>query len=577
VSRQRAFQTWLWRLAFFAGLLLHGPIASASGTLELPAVRAVTLCDALAKVDLTKTAGTEVVFTATTIQTPKGAFCKVAGDVEPGNSFEIDLPVEHWTQRYVQSAQGNISINNAGTCTPATNGDIVVGINSRGGSRKREGWQVDPEKRIAFAYLLNHQTALMAKQLIRAFYGQAQRFAYFTGCSGGGREVLIEAQRYPDDFNGIASGAPAILLNIHNGGFYHGWEAQVNKRADGSLILTRSRLGILHDAAIAHCGRAGDAMEGILQMPTACTFDPNWVQCPTGATDSTTCLTAQEAAVAQKLYAGAKDSNGRGFDSAGYPLGSELLWPLGGNAGSRTGDELRYLLPLPEADQPIAALGAAFRFDDAWFDRIGILAPLYNGADTDLRPFAQHGGKLILWQGAEDAVVQQQSTIAYYQGVQRLVGEQSADSFLRFFLLPGVAHCIGGEGPAQVDVLSPLMAWVEQGRRPAMLVAGKPANQKLAIPGEGAQDPANARPRFPFAVPAQPAMLTRPIFPFPNIARYDGNGDKNNPASYRPVKSTLKVPEVLNSRAMSLIGPDNHAFYHVNGGQLVADKATSRN
>jgi len=162
---------------------------------------------------------------------------------------------------------------NAGTCAPATNGDVVVGVNSRGGSRRREGWQTDPQMRIAFAYLLNHQTALMAKELIRQFYGQPQRFAYFTGCSGGGREVLIEAQRYPEDFDGIAAGAPNILLNVHNGGFYHLWESHVNRRADGSLILTRDRLGILHDAAVAHCANAADAIDDILQMPTACKFD----------------------------------------------------------------------------------------------------------------------------------------------------------------------------------------------------------------------------------------------------------------------------------------------------------------
>ena len=545
--------------------------------MDLSAIKAVVPCDQLAKVDLSKAAGTEVTFTATVQQTPKGSFCKVAGDVEPGNSFEIDLPIEHWTQRYVQSAQGNIAISNAGSCAPATNGDVVVGVNSRGGSRRREGWQTDPEKRIAFAYLLNHQTALIAKELIKDFYGQAQRFSYFTGCSGGGREVLIEAQRYPDDFDGIAAGAPAILLNVHNGGFYHGWEPYVNKRADGSSILTRDRLDILHDAAIAHCSTVSDAMDGILQMPTACKFDPAWVQCPAGATDTTKCLTPEETTLAQKLYQGSADSSGRGFDMGGFPLGSERVWPLTTPATrgeSRTGGELQYLLPLPEGTQSAAALDAAFQFNQEWFDKVGILAPLYNGADTDLRPFQQHGAKLILWQGAEDATVQQQSTIAYYQGVQKVLGSELTDSFLRFFLLPGVAHCGGGDGPAQIDVLSPLMAWVEEHHQPEMIVAGKPANQRSAVPGEGGGG--NAGPRYPYASPAQPVVLKRPVYPFPNIARYDGKGDKNDPASYKPVKSSVKIPQVLDSRATKLIGPDNHAFYSVKNGNLVAEKVGSK-
>jgi feruloyl esterase len=551
--------------------------ARAADATDLPALEPIISCDQLAKADLSKVAGTAVAFKVTVLQTPKGNYCKVAGEVEPANSFEVDLPIEHWTQRYVQSAQGNIEIANAGTCRPATEGNVVVGVDSRTGSRAREDWQADPQQRIAFAYLLNHQTALMAKALIKQFYGRAQRFSYFTGCSGGGREVLIEAQRYPEDFDGIAAGAPNMLLNVHNGGFYHLWEAHVNRRPDGALILTRDRLGILHDAAIAHCAAASDAMDGILQMPTACRFDPAWVRCPAGAADTANCLNAEETDVAQKLYQGATDSSGRGFDMDGLPLGSELLWPLGlraGGAGADRGAELRYLLPLSYARQAGSVLDAAFRFDQEWFDRLGVLAPLYNGADTNLRPFQRHGGKLLLWEGAEDTTVQQRSVIAYYQGVQKVLGATLTDSFLRFFLLPGVGHCGGGPGPAQIDVLSPLMAWVEQHQEPQMIVAGKAANQRTGIPGQGGGGGGNAAPRYPYAPAAQPVVLKRPVYPFPNIARYDGKGDKNDPANYKSVLSSVQVPQVQNSRAMTLIGPDNHAFYRVENGQLVVEAVT---
>jgi feruloyl esterase len=568
-----------WVFLLGTGWLVHAPAASAADYLDLPVVKPVMSCEQLSKVDLSKTAGTTVTFTVTVVQTPKGPFCKVAGDVEPANSFEVNLPVEHWTQRYVQSAQGNIAINNAGSCAPATNGDVVVGVDSRTGSRAREDWQKDPQQRIAFAYLLNHQTALMAKALIKVFYGQAQRFSYFTGCSGGGREVLIEAQRYPEDFDGIAAGAPNILLNVHNGGFYHLWESHVNRRADGSLILTRDRLSILHDAAVAHCATASDVMDGILQMPTACGFDPAWVRCPAGASDTSKCLNAAETAVAQRLYQGSSDSSGRGFEMGGLPLGSERLWPLGlraGGAGANRGAELRYLLPMSYANQTDAALDAAFQFDQQSFDQLGVLAPLYNGADTNLRPFQQRGSKLLLWVGAEDTTVQQRSVIAYYQGVQNVLGAPLTDSFMRFFLLPGVGHCSGGEGPAQVDVLSPLMAWVELQRKPEMIVAGKPGNQRSGIPGESGQGAANAAPRMPLAPAAQPVVLQRPVFPFPNVARYEGKGDKNDPASYKAVKSSVKTPQEWNSRAEKLIGPDNHAFYRAENGQLVADKAGTK-
>jgi feruloyl esterase len=313
-------------------------------------------------------------------------------------------------------------------------------------------------------------------------------------------------------------------------------------------------------------------------MPTACQFDPAWVRCPAGAADTAKCLSAEEAAMAQKLYQGSSDSSGRGFDMGGFPLGSERLWPLSkatGNPASRTGGELQYLLPLPEGKQSANTLDAAFKFNQEWFDKVGVLAPLYNGADTNLRPFQQRGSKLLLWQGAEDATVQQQSTIAFYQGIQKELGAPLADSFVRFFLLPGVGHCGGGDGPAQIDVLSPLMAWVEQHQKPEMIVAGKPANQRSAAPGEDGGG-GNAAPRYPYAPAAQPVVLKRPVYPFPDIASYDGKGDKDDPASYKPVRSSAKTPQVLNSRATALIGPNNHTFYRVENGQLVADKAATK-
>jgi len=555
---------------------LQAPGALAAGHADLPVVKPVIGCEQLARVDLSDAAGERVIQSATVLQTPQGAFCKVGGELASGYSFEVNLPIERWTQRLVQSAQGNQSLPNAGSCAPATNGEFAIAVNSRGGSRRREGWQSDPAKRIAFAYELNHQTALIAKALIRAFYGQPQRYAYFLGCSGGGREVLIEAQRYPQDFDGVGVGAPAILISAHNGGFFHGWERIVNRAGDGSAILRRDRLPILHKAVVAHCAGVADARDGILQMPTACEFDPAWVRCPPQTTDRTNCLTPAEADVAKKLYRGATDAKGRGFDMSGFPPGSELAWPLtipGNEPPSRTGSELRYLLSLPEGDQSAEALDAAFRFDDAWFEKIGVLAPLYNGANTNLQPFAARGGKVLLWQGAADTAVQQQSTIAYYQGVQKQLGAAATDRFMRLFLLPGVAHCGGGEGPAQIDVMSALMAWVESDHAPDMLVAAKTATQRSAIPGEVGQVQPNAAPRYPVAAVAQPASSIRPVFPFPAVARYDGKGDQDDPASFRPVASSVRIPQALNSRAEHMIGPDNQSSYQVIDGRLAVDRS----
>jgi Tannase and feruloyl esterase len=172
--------------------------------------------------------------------------------------------------------------------------------------------------------------------------------------------------------------------------------------------------------------------------------------------------------------------------------------------------------------------------------------------------------------------VQQQSTIAYYQGVQRLLGTAVTDRFLRLFLLPGVAHCGGGAGPAQIDVLSALMGWTERGQAPEMLLASKTATQRSAIPGDVGQAQPGSGPVYPLAPPAQSALFSRPVFPFPAIARYDGSGDPNALASYHAEVSAGAVPQVLNSRSEQLIGPDNQADYRVIGGRLVANGTRRR-
>ncbi|MCC7464422.1 MAG: tannase/feruloyl esterase family alpha/beta hydrolase [Gammaproteobacteria bacterium] len=554
--------------------------AAAADHLDLAVVKPVISCEQLAKAPVERAEDAEVTIdSATTLQTPTGAFCKVEGRIGSVIGFRVALPVEHWTQRFAQTAstQDSLSVSNSGSCAPATNGELATASNDRGGDRRIEPWKSDAYMRIDWAYLANHKTTLVAKALIKTFYGQGPRFAYFVGCSGGGREALIVAQRYPDDFNGVSAGAPAALVTVHNGGFYHGWEAAVNRRADGSIILARERLGILHQAAVEHCAEQASALDGILQVPNACTFDPAWVRCPAGAPDTIKCLTAEETAVAQKLYEGASDAQGRHFELGGFPLGSEMMWALStpGSGSRKPGHELKYLLPLSEAAGSIESLEASFRFSQEWFDRLGVLAPLYNGANTNLRRFQQRGGKLILWHGAADTMVQPAVSIAYYQGVQKELGVKQTDAFMRFFMLPGVAHCSGGEGPAQFDTLSPLMAWTELQQAPESIVAGKPVNQRSGIPGRLAQNagaaPA-ARWSYPYSQPNQPAMLMRPIYPYPTVARYTGKGDRNDAANYRPAESSAPVPQVFNTEAAKLIGPNNQTRYRAKKGELVAEK-----
>jgi feruloyl esterase len=620
----------------FAIVFLFSRSAKAADNLDLPVVKPVMSCDQLGKVDVSQAVGAKTTLKVEELETPKGKYCKVTGNIDPTIGFEVDLPMEHWTQRFAETGCGaycgNIrtSLSQAGTCTPALNGDLVVagddmghqgGMTGPGASASNpEGaFGADPQKRIDFAYRANHVTALASKALINAYYGQPQKFSYFVGCSDGGREALTEAERFPTDFDGVAAGAPVAIINVHNS-FFHSWSGAANRRADGSSILYREKLSILTDAIAKHCPTLSGVNDGVLDSPFACKFDPAWVQCKADASDTSKCLTAEEVGVVQKIYEGPQDASGKKFEISGLPVGSEKQWMLpsknqtsqgGPGGGGMSGGSIKYLL-LPEvAAESATEIAAQFTFSQEWFDKVRPMGYLYDAANTNLRPFEEHGGKLILWHGGADTSVPPAISLAYYQGVQKELGEKLTDSFLRYFLLPGVGHCGNGDGPSQIDVLTPLMAWTELKRPPEKIVVGKTAGGgggmgpgpnivaggqivnggpgapnaaggpggpggPTAAGGPGApaglQGPGGFGSKFPYPMPASPTVYTRPIYPYPFIAHYTGKGDSTDAANYEPVKAPVSVPMAFTTEATKLIGPNNQKFYHVEDGKLVEEK-----
>ena len=601
-------------------LLLAGFASSARAAdyQNLAVVKPVVSCDQLAKAEIGKAVGVSVTLKgAEERDTDKGKYCKITGTIAPAVGFEVDLPMEHWTQRYLEGGCGGMcgtisaSISNAGTCMPALNGEFAVAGDDMGhsggmggpgpGATMMGSFGADPDARIDFAYRANHETTLAAKALIKVYYGQPQKFSYFVGCSDGGREALAEAERYPNDFDGISAGAPVLAISLHNS-FFHGWEGVANKRADKSPILMRSRMSIVHEAVLAHCPTLSGLQDGLLEDPFGCKFDPAWVQCAPGTADTSKCLTAEETAVVKKLYEGPVDAQGRHFTFSGYAAGSELQWGLpnsatgaqNGPGGSMETGNIKYLLmPTVLSDEELAK----FTFNQEWFNKLSAVgAPLYNAANTNLHPFEAQGGKLLVWHGLADDSVPPAMTIAFYQGVQKEMGDKVTDSFLRLFLIPGVGHCGGGQGFPQVDVLSPLMAWTEMKQAPQQIVAGRTANQGGMMMGMGGPPPgvgapggpagpggpgvqagpgapamAGRPPSTPFAQPAQPTVATRPVYPYPFVAKYKGTGDTKDAANYEPVKVPEALPLVFNTEATKLIGPDNQKFYHVENGVVVAD------
>jgi feruloyl esterase len=468
----------------------------------------------------------------------KIAMCSVQGVLAPSIKFQVELPIATWTQRYLQLGCGglcgrlSINIGAADGCAPVDAGGFALASTDMGHEGMGGAFGRDPQLRADFAY----RTAASAKALIRAYYGRPEAFAYFDGCSDGGREALVEAQRFPRDFIGIIAGAEAMNFQVQNS-LYHGWQSVSNTGADGKAILVAPRLAILHKAALAQC--AND--DGVIVDALNCHIDPAKAQCapaqPDGGAD---CLGAAEVEAARRLYDGPRDAASGLRLTIGGPLpGSELNWagvfvPAAADqpifSTTIALDALRNLIfeTNPAPDFTLKDL----RFDRATFDRLRPRHPLFDATNPDLSSFARAGGKLIIWHGLGDPHISPLNSIAYHQAVRRQMGERAAQSFERLYLLPGVAHCGGGDGPSSIDLVTPMLAWVERGQAPDAITARLP--QPKADAGAFGAPTNDAAPPPPVVANAKP---TRPrvIFPFPATALYDGRGDPDKPASYARV------------------------------------------
>ena len=495
---------------------------------SLPGVSPVMTCDAVSALDVSKAVGAATGITSATVATaPQGwQYCDVKGVVAPQIQFELQLPLTTYQQRYLQDGCGglcgtlNIRTQAAAGCVPVNDGAFAVASDNQGhvAAGNADGsFGIDPQLRVDFAYRADHVVALASKALIAAFYGQAPRYSYWDGCSQGGHEGLTEAQRYPHDFDGILAGAPASITQELNT-FVQPWLSTINTDAQGNVILPAAKIGVLHAAVLNACDAIDGLKDGQIDDPRVCTFDPASLQCP-GA-DAPDCLTPAQVAVVRKAYSGPVDPKGRHLYPGGEPLGSELAW-------------IPWFVPAPSAPQTQKStisygIGSGWlrflafpqtsltydvppsHFTLGTFKRASRWDGFYNATDPDLSAFKRAGGKLILWHGWADQAIPPTGTIAYYTAVQKAMGGASETTdFARLFMLPGVNHCGGGEGPDTIDLLTPLLAWVESGKAPAQVTASK-----LDATGK--------------------VVRTRPVYPYPQVARYKGTGSTDDAASFQP-------------------------------------------
>lgn len=255
--------------------------------------------------------------------------CKITGTTAPNAMFIVQLPIKQWNGDYFQGGCGGLcgSLRERAECATALGRGAAIGYSDLGhesSALNDASWALNNNSRIDFAYHANHALALAAKQIISTFYGQTPRYSYFIDCSDGGREGLMEAQRYPDDFNGIVAGAPAAILSPLNY-FKHSWEIQSNFDATGKSILTTNKLAVLHNAVMKACDRLDGATDGLLLDPRACSFDQASLQCPNDI-DAVNCLPKAQIAVIKKIYSGPVDEHGNYYYPGGQVYGSELGW-----------------------------------------------------------------------------------------------------------------------------------------------------------------------------------------------------------------------------------------------------------
>lgn len=433
------------------------------------------------------------------------ARCRVQGVLTPTSDsqigFEAWLPQSGWNGRFQGIGNGGFAgdIGVLGLATAVRAGYAAASTDTghkAGGTDAR--WAFGhPEKLVDYGSRAIHLTAVAGKRITAAYYGMPVRWSYFNSCSNGGRQGLMEAQRYPDDYDGIVSVAPAydftgLFMNFI-------WDQKVLS-APGAAIPAEKTPAIAA-AVLADCDALDGAADGMIADPRACRFDPARLRCAAQETDS--CLTDPQIEALRAIYRGPRTSDGR-MIYYGFPPGGEV-------APGSPGWDAWIFGPRPDASIQ-SAFGTNFvkymvGEGDAWtpsdfdFDRdadplIAKVGPILNAKDPNLRPFASRGGKLILVHGWSDAAIPAQGTISYYESLRSRMGPRSVDRFARLYLVPGMHHCAGGTGPSDLgragaprlprdprtDLSAALEDWVERGRAPGSLVArDAPASTRTAL------------------------------------------------------------------------------------------------
>jgi Tannase and feruloyl esterase len=451
------------------------------------------------------------------------AHCRVAGLLTPEIAFEVSLPSK-WNGRFYMIGNGGHAgeaLDDAGRVAQR-NQALQVGFafaqtNTGHDARKEPGASfvlTNPQKAIDYAWRAVHLTATTAKAITKEYYRRPVSRAYWNSCSNGGRQGLIEAQRFPEDFDGIVANAPWVDQT----GFTIG--AMWNQKALSDAPVTPAKLALLADRVMTKCDAIDGLKDGLIDDPRKCNFDPvrDVPACAAG-NDGADCLTSAQAEAIAKVYSGPV-SNGKPF-FPGYMPGSEAVMSLfGGGTGSGwlnviiaqqpdakpadfnlAENTMRFLAfkpPQPDYDYKTFDFDRDIHLLDDWSRQADAKNP-------DLAKFRKHGGKLLMTYGWADSILQPMAGVNYYEQAVAKNGPDTTE-FFRLFMVPGMAHCGGGIGPDRHDPMTAMINWVEKGKAPDSIRASREVSDQV--------------------------VRTRPLCPYPQVARYSGQGSIDDAANF---------------------------------------------